>query len=271
MKTAAILLIGNELLSGKIRDENAAWLIQRLRVLGVGLRRVAIVPDEPEAIIDELRRMASTVDHVFTSGGVGPTHDDVTMDAVGAAFGVEVEAHPQLVALITGYYQERLLPDHLRMARVPVGTELLEGGEVRWPVCVFRNVVILPGVPELFRLKFDAVADRYRDGAFFLRSIYLDADEGQFASALREVERLFPVAVGSYPRFTKGDYRARVTVEARDPAPVDAAMAALTQALAAEWVVRCDPPVTPPESAPESAPETAPESGAGGPQRLDEK
>ncbi len=261
MKTAAILLIGNELLSGKIRDENAAWLIQRLRVLGVGLRRVAIVPDEPLAIIEELRRMAGSVDHVFTSGGVGPTHDDVTMDAVGAAFGVAVEEHPQLVSLITGYYQEKLLPDHLRMARVPAGTELLAGGEVRWPVCVFRNVVILPGVPELFRLKFDAVADRFRDGAFFLRSVYLDADEGQIAQALRDVEGAFPVAVGSYPRFTQGDYRVRVTVEARDPAPVDAAMDALLAVLVPGWVVRCDAPVR--EAAIEATTEAA--------QRLDEK
>lgn len=240
MKTAAILLIGNELLSGKVRDENAAWLIQRLRVLGVNLRRVAIVPDEPDAIVDELRRLAASVDHVFTSGGVGPTHDDVTMDSVAAAFGVPVEEHPALVALIRAYYKEKTLPDHLRMARVPAGTELLEGGEVRWPVCVFRNVVILPGVPELFRLKFDAVADRYRDGAFFLRSVYLDADEGQIAEPLREVERSHPVAIGSYPRFSKGDFRVRVTIEARAPEPVDAAVDALLARLAPEWVVRVD-------------------------------
>jgi len=264
MKTAAILLIGNELLSGKVRDENAAWLIVRLRTLGVALRRVAIVPDELPAIVEELQRLAGTVDHVFTSGGVGPTHDDVTMDGVAAAFGVAIWEHPELAALIRGHYQERTRPDHLRMARVPEGTELWAGGEVRWPVCVYRNVVILPGVPELFRAKFDAVADRFREGAFFLRSVFLNADEGEIAQALRDLEVQFPVAVGSYPRFTPGEIRVRVTVEARTPEPVNGAVEALLAALPPELVVRVEPPVG-------EAPEGAGQVDQGADQRLEEK
>ncbi|MCB9548394.1 MAG: competence/damage-inducible protein A [Myxococcales bacterium] len=243
MQTAAILLIGNEILSGKIRDENASWLAVRLRALGVNLRRICVVPDEPDAIVDELLRIHATVDHVFTSGGVGPTHDDVTMDSVARAFGVEVIDHPELAALIRSFYGEGTLAGHLRMARVPDGTVLVAGGDIRWPVCQFQNVYILPGVPQLFRAKFDAIADRFREGAFYLRSVFLDADEGSVVDVLRDLEHRFPVAVGSYPRFGDPDHRIRVTIEARAAAPVDAAVDALVAALPPAIVLRVEAPV----------------------------
>jgi molybdenum cofactor synthesis domain-containing protein len=240
MRTAAIVLIGNELLSGKIRDENASWLTGRLRALGVQLRRVVMIPDEPEIIVDELRRLAPTVDDVFTSGGVGPTHDDLTIESVAAAFGVSIVREPRLEAILRAHFGERLRPDHLRMADVPEGTELIEGGDIRWPVVHFRNLWILPGVPQIFRAKFDAIASRFRDGAFFLRSVYLDADEGAVAPVLRDLQARFGVEVGSYPRIDEADHRVRVTIEARAAAPVDAAAAALLAALPVEQVVRAD-------------------------------
>ena len=122
-------------------------------------------------------------------------------------------------------------------------TELIEGGDIRWPVCQFQNVYILPGVPQLFRAKFDAIADRFREGAFYLRSVFLDADEGSVVDVLRDLEHRFPVAVGSYPRFGDPDHRIRVTIEARAAAPVDAAVDALVAALPPAIVLRVEAPV----------------------------
>lgn len=242
MRTAAIILIGNELLSGKVRDTNAVWLIGRLRALGVELRRVVMVPDVEAEIVDEVRRCSAAVDHVFTSGGVGPTHDDITLPGIAAAFAVPIERNDRLAALMKDHFGDRLTEDHLRMADLPRGTELIDGGEIRWPVMKCHNVYVLPGVPEIFRAKFDAIADRFRDGAFYLRSVYLDADEGTIAARLRALEVEHGVAIGSYPRIDRADHRLRVTFEARSAAPVDAATAAFVAALPPECIVRVDPP-----------------------------
>ncbi len=254
MRTAAIILIGNELLSGKIVDRNAAWLIGRLRALGVDLRRVAIVPDVRADIVDEVRRCSAACDAVFTSGGVGPTHDDITLESIAAAFGVGVRREPSLEAIMRKHFGARLTDDHLRMAEVPDGTELIHGGHIRWPVICVRNVYVLPGVPEIFRAKFDAIAERFRDGAFYLRSVYLDADEGTIAERLRDLESEHGVAVGSYPRLDRADHRVRVTIEARDPAPVDAAVDALLAGCPPAWIVRVDPPAVGADPGPSDPP-----------------
>lgn len=244
--TAAILLIGNELLSGKVADTNAAYLIGRLRALGVRLIRIAVVPDVLPVIAEELRRLAALADHVFTSGGVGPTHDDVTLASVAEAFEAPVVRHRELATLLTEHFGPRLRPDHLRMADVPAGTVLLWGGDFRWPVYTYRNVYILPGIPEMFRAKFDAIADRFAAGCFYLRSLYLNADEGAIAPALAALETRFGVEVGSYPRIDGADHRVRITVEARAAAPVNAAVEALASGLPAELVVRIDPALAEP-------------------------
>lgn len=242
MRTAAIILIGNELLSGKVQDTNAVWATGRLRALGVDLRRVVMIPDVEAEIVDEVRRCSRAVDVVFTSGGVGPTHDDITLQALAAAFDVPLVLDDRLAELMRGHFGDRLTDEHLRMARLPEGTELIEGGEIRWPVMKARNVYVLPGVPQIFRAKFDAIAERLRDGAFYLRSVYLDADEGTIAARLAALEADHGVAVGSYPRIDReADYRVRVTVEARAAGPVDAAIEALLAAVPAGWIVRVDP------------------------------
>ncbi len=255
MPTAAILLIGNELLSGKIRDENASWLAGRLRSLGVSLRHICVVPDEPPAIIEALHRLHPAVDHLFTSGGVGPTHDDITLPTVAAAFGVGVQRDAELAGIIAAHFGERLRPEHLRMADVPEGSVLLWAGAMRWPVYTFRNIYILPGVPQIFRAKFDGIADRFASGAFYLRSLYLDADEGAIAAHLAYAQANFAVMVGSYPRIDDAGYRVRVTVEAKASAAVNTAVTWLCQQLTPAQIVRVDDPVT--AAAPDAEP-TAP-------------
>lgn len=246
MASAAIILIGNELLSGKIRDENGSWAARRLRMLGIDLLRVVTLPDIQADIVEELRRTASLVDYVFTSGGVGPTHDDITIAAVAAAFDVPLQLHPELDAMIQAHFGDRCTPAHRSMAQVPEGVFLDFSGDMRWPVYVMRNVYILPGVPSLFRTKFDAIATNLRTGTFWLRSIYLDhMDEGAIAELLRSVEDTHAVSIGSYPRFgSPGEWRIRLTVEAREPEPVNAAIAALQKELAPASILRVDPAVS---------------------------
>src|SRR6266404_4751275 len=138
-KTAGILLIGNEILSGKITDANAAYLCRELRGLGVEVRRITVIPDEVDLIAAEVSRFGADYDVVFTSGGVGPTHDDVTIEGVARAAGVSVIRHPALVALLEGYYKDALNDAHLKMAEVPEGAELLVDESVRFPTILMRN------------------------------------------------------------------------------------------------------------------------------------
>src|SRR5882724_8868527 len=153
VRTAAALVIGNEILSGKIADANVAELAKVLRAVGIRLQRVVMLPDDIELLAKEVRALSSEFDVVFTSGGVGPTHDDVTIAAVARAFGLEVEEDPKLAELLRGVYGERITDAHLLMARVPAGSELRGAPEVEWPTPVAKNVWMLPGIPDLFRLK----------------------------------------------------------------------------------------------------------------------
>src|SRR5436190_19287983 len=149
-KTAGIILVGNEILSGKIVDANAAYLCRELRELGVDVRRMAVIPDEVDVIAGTVRDFSRTFDIVFTSGGVGPTHDDVTIEGVARAMDVPVVRHPVLVELLERYYRGRgidLTEARLKMAEVPDGAELVAGESLLFPAVVMRNVYILPGVP----------------------------------------------------------------------------------------------------------------------------
>ena len=204
MSSAAVVVIGNEILSGKVKDENTPFLITELRDLGVQLCELVTIPDQTEAIASAISRVCVRNDHIFTSGGVGPTHDDVTMEGVAAAFGRPVVRHPRLESLLLDYYQQKnqpLVPANLRMANVPQGAQLLEGAELLWPVVNFRNIYILPGIPEIFRRKFSAIRERFRETPYCLRKLYLRCDEGPIADALRLVAARFPaLSLGSYPR-----------------------------------------------------------------------
>src|SRR5216684_4363178 len=212
-KTAGILLIGNEILSGKITDANAAYLCRELRVLGVEVRRITVIPDEVDLIAAEVRAFSSAYDVVFTSGGVGPTHDDVTIEGVARAAGVRVIRHPALVALLEGYYKDVLNEAHLKMAEVPEGAELLVDESVRFPTILMRNVYILPGVPEIFRRKFDALRERFRDQPIFLKNVFVSIGEGSLADHLNALVREYPeLLCGSYPEFSNPEYKVKVTL-----------------------------------------------------------
>jgi molybdenum cofactor synthesis domain-containing protein len=229
--TAAILVIGNEILSGKVEEQNARYLIGELRRLGVSLQRVEVIPDVAGEIAGRVRTWSGAVDHLFTSGGVGPTHDDVTLQAVAEAFGLPVARDAELEALLRQSYGERLQERDLRMADLPVGARLEHGPGgpgPHWPVVVVRNVWILPGVPAIFRRKFETVRELFRAPPIHGRALYSRAGEGEIAGALDETVAAFPsVDVGSYPHLDAVDYRVKVTFDGRDGPMVDRALAFL--------------------------------------------
>lgn len=238
-KTAGIILVGNEILSGKIRDENAAYLCRELRALGVDVRRIAVIPDEVAVIAEEVAAFTKAFDLVFTSGGVGPTHDDVTMEGVARAMAVPVVRHPELVALLERYYRGKVTEAALRMAEIPEGAELLTGGTLRFPTILMRNVYVLPGVPEIFRQKFDALRERFRDQPIHLKNVFVRIGEGTLADYLNRLLESFPLLqLGSYPEFSNPEYQVKVTLESRDRGYLEQALGDLLARLPTDAVVK---------------------------------
>ncbi|MEP7119868.1 MAG: molybdopterin-binding protein, partial [Byssovorax sp.] len=203
MRTAAALIIGNELLSGKIAEANLVVLARTLRPMGILLRRVVMILDEIDVIAHEVSELSSTHDVVFTSGGVGPTHDDLTIQGVAQAFGAGVTIAKELDDLLRAYYAERITEGHLLMARVPEGARLVSSGTVQWPTVVMKNVWVLPGVPEIFKLKMPLVRDDLgSDTPFISMAVFTDLDEGQIKDLLdRTVTAHASVEIGSYPKW----------------------------------------------------------------------
>jgi len=235
--TAAILVIGDEVLSGKVEEQNARFLVRELRKLGVAVRRIEIIPDVPAEIADCVRSASATYDHVFTSGGIGPTHDDVTIASIAAAFSVSVVRDPDLAAIIRQYSGERFFERDLRMSDVPEGATLIHGegrSHACWPVVAYRNVYILPGVPSILQRKFAMIRDRFAAPPFFNRGIYSRDGEGAIAHVLDRAAAEFPtVAIGSYPHLDAPDHKVLITLDGRDEATVAQACAQIVAGLGA--------------------------------------
>jgi molybdenum cofactor synthesis domain-containing protein len=241
-RTAAALLIGNELLSGKIQEKNLIELARTLWALGVSLKRVAILPDEIETLAAALREASDQHDVVFTSGGIGPTHDDVTIAAVGRAFSLAIVTDPGLSAQIQNAYGADCTDAHLRMALVPEGAVLRTSPDVEWPTPVVHNVWILPGVPEIFRMKLDVVRTWLKGPEPFVsRALFTRLDEPAVQPLLDQVVSSHPaVEIGSYPKWFEPSYRTKITFDARDPTLVEAALSDMLGKIPSDQVVRVE-------------------------------
>jgi molybdenum cofactor synthesis domain-containing protein len=244
--TAVLVVVGSEVLSAQVTDENGPWAARRLRELGVRLLAIHTVPDRIDDVVDAVDRARRQADWVFTSGGVGPTHDDVTVGAVARALGRAVVRSSELARSIRVLHREHhdgAEPPEavLRMADVPEGTRLL--GDAGYPTLVAANVVMLPGVPAFFRFQFERIAHLLEAPPFRLACVFLSVGEGEIAPLLDRVAHAHPaVEIGSYPRFDDADHRVKVTLEAKDRGRVSAALAALLAELPAGVVVRTEGP-----------------------------
>lgn len=242
MTTAAALIIGDEILSGKVRDANTGSIIELMRDLGVELRRIVTMGDEEAEIAAEVRFCSDRYDAVITSGGVGPTHDDRTVAAVARAFEVGVVRNPDLERMIRCWWGDRFTEGALRMADIPEGATLLYSSDGNMPLVVCRNVYLLPGIPRLFHAKIGALRQVLRGEAHAGANLYLDSDESAVAGILSAVDEAFPeVKIGSYPRHeAHQDYQVWVTVEASNAGQVDLAVDRLLELLPKNEVVRVD-------------------------------
>lgn len=242
MPTAAALIIGNELLSGKIADKNLIVLARALRSLGVQLRRVEMILDELDVIEASVRSLASSHGWLFTSGGVGPTHDDLTIEGIARAFDAPLVVSPELDAMIRGYYGDRVTESHLLMARIPSGARLVSSPEIPWPTVVMNNVWILPGVPEIFASKVPLIREALAGGRPYLSfAVYTTLDEGQLKPMLdRVVHEYRDVDIGSYPRFNEPEYRTKLTFDGFVEERLLAARDAFAKSLPPEALVRVE-------------------------------
>lgn len=225
-ETAAFLAIGNELLSGKVVEANLAPLATTLRALGVELTTAEVLPDDVPRLASAIRRLSAAHGLVVTSGGVGPTHDDVTMEAVALAFGRRVVREPTLVELVQQTFGERITDAHLRFADVPEGAVLRRAPDVAWPTPVVENVWILPGVPEVFRMKLATLRSWVKGKAPFVsRALVLTQEEVELKELLDLVVVAHPeVTIGSYPALFNPSYKTRITFDAQSEGAVLAAL-----------------------------------------------
>ena len=221
--TAALLVIGDEILSGRTQDRNIAQVALWLNEQGIRLAEVRVVPDLTERIAAAANALRASHDYLFTTGGIGPTHDDITVDALAAAFGVPVVVHPDARKILEDYYRDRpggLNEARLRMARVPEGAELIPNPTSGAPGIMFGNVYILAGVPNIAASMLDALTGRLEGGRPMVSvTVGARAAESEVAELLRETEAAHPgVAIGSYPFFKNGRYGANFVIRAEDGA-----------------------------------------------------
>ncbi|AMG76314.1 MULTISPECIES: competence/damage-inducible protein A [Sphingopyxis] len=235
--TAAVLVIGDEILSGRTQDKNVAQIATWLDVQGIRLREVRIVPDDEAEIGDALNALRARYDYVFTTGGIGPTHDDITVDAVAKALKVAVVIHPEARAILDRYYTTRggLTEARLRMARVPDGAELIPNRMSGAPGIRLGNLFLMAGVPHITAGMLDALTGTLEGGApLVAHTIGAWAPESEIADVLRAAERDHAgVAIGSYPFFREGRTGANFVIRSTDGAAVAACVAALTVAIEA--------------------------------------
>lgn len=217
MSTAGILVIGNEILSGKVVDTNSPYLCERLRGLGVDVERIVTIPDAIEIIASEVKAMSESYDYVFTSGGIGPTHDDLTIEGVAAAFGRSVEIDKTLEEKIRLAIGDELNEGQLKMAKVPAGATLINSGDKWFPLVVVDNVYIFPGIPEALRRKFESASGRFSGVPYLLKRVYVKHSESDIVEALNALLKAFPdLVLGSYPKLREPSYQVLVTLESRD-------------------------------------------------------
>src|SRR5882757_7293091 len=234
--TAAILVIGDEILSGRTKDKNIGYIAEYLTNIGIDLKEVRVVSDEEKEIVDALNALRARYAYVFTTGGIGPTHDDITADSVAKAFGVGIDHHPEVVARFRERWSEQDLNEaRLRMARVPDGAELIQSATILAPGFKLGNVIVMAGIPTIMQAMMDIVAPTLKSGVRMLSdSVRADAREGDIGGPLRAIAEAHPdTIIGSYPFQDENQKpNTNLVVRSRDPQKLAAAMGAVKEMLA---------------------------------------
>jgi len=233
--TAAILVIGDEILSGRTKDKNIGYIAEYLTAIGVDLREVRIVPDVEDEIVAALNALRHRYSYVFTTGGIGPTHDDITADAVAKAFGVPIDFDPRAVALLQQRFQgPELNAARMRMTRIPQGADLVTNKVSLAPGFWIGNVIVMAGVPTIMQAMLDEVGPKLKSGKQMLsESVRADAREGDIGTELGELARQHPEAsFGSYPFFDdRTGPNTNIVIRSRDPEKLAAATKAVQDML----------------------------------------
>jgi molybdenum cofactor synthesis domain-containing protein len=236
--TAALIVIGDEILSGRTQDRNVSQIALWLNVQGIRLREVRVVPDEKDAIAEAVNTLRARHDYLFTTGGIGPTHDDITVDAIAAALGLDVEIHPRARAALSAYYENRggLNDQRLRMARVPAGADLIENRMSGAPGIRIGNIFIMAGVPHITAGMLDALSGTLEGGRPMLsETVGCWVPESEVADLLGDTERAHEgCQIGSYPFFREGRVGANFVVRSTDPAALHACIDDLVSRLKAQ-------------------------------------
>lgn len=236
--TAAMLVIGDEILSGRTRDSNMHHLAQELTKHGIDLVEARMVSDDATAITSAVQALAAAYDNVFTSGGIGPTHDDITADCIAAAFGASIDVRDDARAILQAHYDRsgtELNEARLRMARIPDGATLIDNPISAAPGFTLQNVHVMAGVPTIFETMVASVLPTLTGGAPLLsQSLRVERGEGEIAGPLTALAETYPdLSFGSYPFSKNGIYGTNIVIRGHDGAQVDQAMAALSAAVAA--------------------------------------
>lgn len=238
-RTAGIIIIGDEILSGKVHDSNSFYLASELRKLGVSLMRISVIPDNPEVIGNETKEFSGQYDFVFTSGGVGPTHDDVTMEGIARGFAARLIRHPQLEKYFRLKYGDQLNQAVLKMAEVPEGADIIDFSDMSFPLVMYRNIFVFPGIPEYLKNKFSLIKERFRSSAFYLRRLFLNANESDIAEILNTlVSESRDVSFGSYPILGNPEYRIIITAESKSEDAVSRSMDELIRRIPENIIAR---------------------------------
>ena len=228
--TAAVLVIGDEILSGRTKDANMGFLAERLTELGIRLREARVVADVPEEIVAAVNALRARYDHVFTTGGIGPTHDDITAECVALAFGVPLLRHPEAVRRLEAHYEAGQLNEaRLRMANVPEGGTLIDNPVSAAPGFRIGNVHVMAGVPRIMQAMFDGIASTLAGGDKVLsRTVACDLGEGVIAAGLGAIAAEYPeLSVGSYPYFRAGKFGTSLVLRGTDAARLSSATEAV--------------------------------------------
>lgn len=236
--TAALLVIGDEILSGRTKDKNIGFIADYLSAIGIRLTEVRIVADEEDDIIAAVRALKSRYSYLFTTGGIGPTHDDITAESVAKALGVAIDVDDRALALMKPYYDRRgleLTPSRLRMARIPKGARLIENKISIAPGFMIDNVVVMAGVPDIMQVMLDDAAQYLKTGRRMnSASLLLDHPEGEIADLFTAHQAKFPdVAMGSYPTFRDGTIRCELVLRSVDAEQIEIALTSLREKLKA--------------------------------------